>query len=394
MRFFVVTVLIVLLIIGGVFGTIWALGKKPEQVIPVAVPAPAPAPKPQPTTKPAEKVLGPNEVRLLVAARPISSYNAVRLEDISVNGNLKWVDVDRSKIRPGAVPFEGTLDKFAASLGRVAKRDIPPESPLFEADFFEKGTRAGVVAAIPAGKRAMIIDASRLPGVHNLRPGDRIDLVAAITVDMRDVYRVLWSGYNRNNSANAYNGLGRNQMVQPITPGVVTGTSAVPQAWENPEVIASPLREAEFRILVDNGTLVTAAKRGTPGAPLAPDRSGGSLLNNKPGMSGSLDGLTGPPGAPPKPNAANPAAAVDEVMIVMHADEVPALTQALAIGAQIVVIPRSGSAETEEQAKTIPIKAKPVAEKKEVDDRYIIEQVIGKEKSTYVYPGKGEGKGD
>lgn len=385
MRFFVMTVLFVLLIVGGIFGTIWIVKRSttpaPAPVIPAAVPT-LQAPKPvQPTTKPAEKVLGPNEVRVLVASRPIPAYAAVRLEDVTAGGNLVWKDLDKSKIAPGAVPFEGTIDKFGAAIGRVAKKDIPANYPLMQHDFFDAKTRPGLVATIPAGYRAMIIDAARLPGVHNLRAGDHIDLVAAIPVDLKEVNRTMATAHSRFN----YAGMGRDQMITPITPGPIAG--AVPGAWTNPENVASPIREAEVRVLVDNGTLVMSARRGTPGAPLAPDRSGSMPIGGKQGTSGSLDGLTGPPAAPKGSSKEPPV--VDEVMVVMKAAEVPYVTQALAIGAQIIVIPRSGFAETEEQAKTIPIKPKVVV-KSEEGEKNIVEQVIGKDKSTVVFPGVKE----
>jgi Flp pilus assembly protein CpaB len=365
MRFFLMTAVLVIAIIGGVIGTMYLFSKKP-------LPPPVVVVKEEPTTKPGPKVLGPNEVRVLIAARPIAAYKGIGIEDISVNGQLTTQDLDRKAIAPGVVVMEGTLDKLKLAVGRVARRDIPAGKPLFDSDFFHADTREGVVAAIPAGKRAMIIDAARLPGVHNLRAGDRIDLVAAIPVNLKDVNAVVngdhttWNNHNNNF----------------VGPGVVA-TAA--RNWTNPDNISSPIREAEVRVLVDNGVIVMPAHKATPGAPLAPDRSGGSPLGGSRGTSGSLDGLTGPPPAP-KGGAAKtgvPVTPVDEVMIVMSPDEVPLLTQAMAIGAQIIVIPRSGSPETEAQSQTIQIK--PKAEKKE-GDRVIVEEVVGQKRNSIVIP--------
>lgn len=70
-------------------------------------------------------------------------------------------------------------------IGRVMDHDKPAGYAFTESDFMPKGTRAGLVAGIPAGKRSLTIEASKLDGVFGLRPGDHIDLLATSPIDSK-----------------------------------------------------------------------------------------------------------------------------------------------------------------------------------------------------------------
>ncbi|MCP4888066.1 MAG: hypothetical protein GY904_15805, partial [Planctomycetaceae bacterium] len=66
-------------------------------------------------------------------------------------------------------------------MGRVLGRDKNAGSVLTEADFLPKGTKPGVTAGIPPGKFAVTVPASGIPGLEQLRNGDRFDLMIALT---------------------------------------------------------------------------------------------------------------------------------------------------------------------------------------------------------------------
>ena len=68
--------------------------------------------------------------------------------------------------------------------GRVTAREHGALFYFSENDFLPPGTRPGVVGGTPAGKRAITLDASKLKGVHDLKEGDRLDLLASVPVDM------------------------------------------------------------------------------------------------------------------------------------------------------------------------------------------------------------------
>ena len=51
---------------------------------------------------------------------------------------------------------------------------------LQESDFLPPGTRFGMVAGIPLGKRSVVCEAKKIGGIHALQKGDRFDLVVTI----------------------------------------------------------------------------------------------------------------------------------------------------------------------------------------------------------------------
>ncbi len=65
-------------------------------------------------------------------------------------------------------------------IGRVLCRDKQAGMVLTEADLMERGTRPGLVAGIPSGKYAVSIPVSDIPGMEQLRGGDRFDLLVSL----------------------------------------------------------------------------------------------------------------------------------------------------------------------------------------------------------------------
>ena len=68
-------------------------------------------------------------------------------------------------------------------IGRVMNHEKGPGYVFTEADFMPVGTRFGVVAGIPPGKRSFTVEASKISGIHGLQLGDRFDLVGTLPVD-------------------------------------------------------------------------------------------------------------------------------------------------------------------------------------------------------------------
>ncbi|MEM7558103.1 MAG: hypothetical protein AAF394_03195 [Planctomycetota bacterium] len=65
-------------------------------------------------------------------------------------------------------------------IGRVMGRDVKAGQILSKYDLLDKGTRPGLVAGIPVGKFALSIPAAGVPGLEQLRRGDRFDLLVAL----------------------------------------------------------------------------------------------------------------------------------------------------------------------------------------------------------------------
>ena len=121
----------------------------------------------------------PGSVAIPAAARPIPAYTAVKLEHL-VDPNtaqIKWMYLPEESVPPEAILSPTEI------VGRVMKRDKSPGYAFQEAEFLPTGTRSGVVGGIPPGKRAMTLDASRIGGIHALRAGDHLDLLASAPID-------------------------------------------------------------------------------------------------------------------------------------------------------------------------------------------------------------------
>ena len=86
-------------------------------------------------------------------------------------------------VPPDKVPASAILDPNKI-LFRVTAYEKKAGLFFSEADFLPPGTRPGVAGGTPEGKRAITLDAGKLKGVHELREGDHVDLLASIPVDM------------------------------------------------------------------------------------------------------------------------------------------------------------------------------------------------------------------
>ncbi|MFV0444248.1 MAG: hypothetical protein ACK5Q5_11825 [Planctomycetaceae bacterium] len=109
-------------------------------------------------------------------ARPVASYSAITREDL--------IDPQTRQLRVTWIPEAASKDVVLRDLnqivGRVARRDKTTGSVLSDNDFFPKGTRPGIAAGIPPGKRAVSVAVEKIEGLELLRQGDTFDLVAAL----------------------------------------------------------------------------------------------------------------------------------------------------------------------------------------------------------------------
>jgi len=120
----------------------------------------------------------PGTVAVPAAAVPIEAYAEIRLEHLldPRTGTLAAVHLPAGSVLPSTVVDARDL------IGRVLARPKQPGRVFATGDFLPKGTRPGVVAGIPPGKRAMRVDASQVSGLVGLGQGDRFDLLATRAV--------------------------------------------------------------------------------------------------------------------------------------------------------------------------------------------------------------------
>ncbi|MCW8138529.1 MAG: hypothetical protein KIT58_06465 [Planctomycetota bacterium] len=228
----------------------------------------------------------PGTVAVPMAARPIKAYTKMTRDDLwdAKNGRFAVVFLPPDQVTPAM------MTTIADITGRVLGRDKTPGYVFTEDDFLPKGTRPGVVAGIPAGKRALRLEAEKVLGLIGLRAGDRFDLVATVPIDPSKQ-----SGRNAvPNVGGAYGALLAQQLAQ------ASG--------------ANGQKQANVRVVVQGGVVVTPVEtRAVPTSTMSLTQ--GARTQTRP---------------------------VQEMVIAIDPTEVAPLTEAMAIGAVLTCLPRSG----------------------------------------------------
>ncbi len=118
-------------------------------------------------------------VAVPISPRPIPPYKRVGLEDLidPRTGRPSYVFLKPESVR------EEMKVELTSIVGRVLRKEKPAGFAFTERDFAPAGTAPGLSAGIPPGKRAMRLDISKVPGLEDLRPGDRFDLISTIPLD-------------------------------------------------------------------------------------------------------------------------------------------------------------------------------------------------------------------
>lgn len=118
----------------------------------------------------------PGSIPVPISARPIKAYTRVTREDLfdMQKRSLSVIYLTKEQITPEM------LTSLPAVLGRVLDHDKPAGYVFTEADFLPKGTRPGLTAGIPPGKRAYRLQVSQITGVHDLQAGDHLDVIANV----------------------------------------------------------------------------------------------------------------------------------------------------------------------------------------------------------------------
>jgi Flp pilus assembly protein CpaB len=219
-------------------------------------------------------------VAIPIAARTIPTYTRVTRDHF-------W-DPNRSQftslyLSPKSVTKE-MLTNISDIIGRVLDHEKPAGYVFTEADFLPKGTREGIVAGIPAGKRAIRVPADKVEGLYGLRMGDRFDLVATLAIEA-----------GRGTQNFDFGGVYGQQM----------SLQAMLSNWQ---------KQATVQVMVQNGVVVEPMT--TRQVPVFSNTlTQGGITRMRP---------------------------VQEIVIAVDPDEVAPLTEAMAVSAKISTVPRSG----------------------------------------------------
>jgi Flp pilus assembly protein CpaB len=210
----------------------------------------------------------------------IPAYTKITRDDLwdLKNHNLSVIYLPKGAVSPEMITNINQI------LGRVLNHNKEPGYAFTKDDFFPPGTRPGLVAGIPAGKRAMRVDATKVQGLVGLMPGDRFDLVATIPISVA-------TG------------------AQPVQAAGVYGQQLALQ-----NQLTNWQKQATVRVLVQNGMIVEPMS--TRQVPVSVNTLTSGLVNRE--------------------------KVVQEIVIGVEPGEVARLTEALAVSAEISCVPRSG----------------------------------------------------
>ena len=211
----------------------------------------------------------------------IPAYARVRRDHLWDRANNQLAMV---YLPPRAVTKE-MLVNIPDIIGRVLEFEKEPGYVFTEADFLPKGTREGIVAGIPAGKRAIRISADQVEGLFGLNAGDRFDLLATMPINA-----------NRGGAQNF-------NLAGPYSQELAL--QAQLSNWD---------KQATVRVIVQNAVIVAA-------------------MNTR-SVTTVQSTLTEGAAARTRP--------VQEAVIAIEPGEVALLTEAMAVQAKLTTIPRSG----------------------------------------------------
>ena len=156
-------------------------------------------------------------IAIPAAGVAIPTYTQIRVEHLvdPRTGDLRAVYLPEGSLLPE------TFIDAKLIVGRVLSVDKQPGQVFSESDFYPIGTREGIVAGIPAGKRALRIDATKVSGIVGLARGDRFDLIATF-----DVAAKMGGGVKMQGAG--MNGFGRLGSSVRATPIVASGAVVQP----------------------------------------------------------------------------------------------------------------------------------------------------------------------
>jgi Flp pilus assembly protein CpaB len=237
---------------------------------------------------------------------------------------------------PGAVTKE-MLTRLPEVIGRVLNHDKAPGYVFTDADFMPDGTREGLVAGIPAGKRAIRVPADDVDGLYGLHAGDRFDLVATMPID---------GGRTGSGQAFDFGGVFADQLA----------LEARLSNWQ---------KQATVQVIAQNGVIVEAMT--TRQIPMVQTSlADGARTRTRP---------------------------VQEVVIAVDPTEVARLTEAMAVEAKIWMVPRSGRPDDPMTSRTPDLHpVSPFSDGSEVGGRgdgssyRVVETIMGQRRELTAVP--------
>jgi Flp pilus assembly protein CpaB len=273
----------------------------------------------------------------LIAISPTGDRVETAVREARVVGQgIVFVTREGLEIPEGnAVELGGALLSLNDIIGRVVAREKQAGYGFKEENFLPKGTRPGITGGVPPGMQALTLDANRLDGIHALKPGDKVDLMATIP----DGQLARFGGSDDSRLPGA----------------ALVAAAAKPPRGSQP---------GEARLLAEGAVLVTPVTARAE-AFKSNSLTQGSQVRNMP---------------------------VQEVVLAVERDDLPGLTEALALEVDLVCIAHSsrpdqqGEPPVPEGLVAVPVAARPVAALSQVVRDDVFHPRTRRQKLIYLTP--------
>ncbi|MFO0865646.1 MAG: RcpC/CpaB family pilus assembly protein, partial [Gemmataceae bacterium] len=253
----------------------------------------------------------PGTVPVLLTTKEVPPYTKISRDhifDAKGKPNLFY-------LTPKEIEEKGIYTDFNKILGRVTSQEVRAGYAFSEKNLLPEGTRPGIAGGVPVGKRALVIEAGKINGVHSLKAGDHVDLIASFHLDASKNDKVM-------------------------------------QALYTAEQGGTPKKKANVKVLAENSVVVKQV-----------------FLRQSPTTTSSLtQGMR----TQMKP--------VEEIILALSPEEIAGLTEAMAIGADIVAVTRSGQPGGDTEPSSIQPKAPPAPKVA------TIEMISGSKRDMVVVP--------
>jgi Flp pilus assembly protein CpaB len=215
------------------------------------------------------------KVPVLMAGQNIPAFTRVTRDHL-VNPETK--EAANFWLVPEQIP-PGVMQNLSEIAGRVLKHDKRAGFFFTEDDFLPVGTRPGIVAGIPAGKRSITLDANSIQGVAGLRSGDRFDVIATVPPSKRPASaRSPAFGSSRGQAAPAESRPSVQVVVEDgavVMPVYVRGVPTTSHGFSGQQTSNKPVQEIVLAIapeevskltamLAQDATLTAVARSGLP----------------------------------------------------------------------------------------------------------------------------------
>lgn len=218
-------------------------------------------------SKAAKKEPPPGTVAVPLAVRPLKAFSVITREDLfdPKTNAMKVIHLPTEE-----VARRGIITSFNDLLGRVVNRDKSTGYSFTEKDLLPQGTRSGLVAGIPPGKRAIALDMSKVHGVVYLKSGDHFDLLAAWPIKSSDLGKKLAAELHGAKRAGVKVVVNDGIVITPVVPVKKAGKKIGDRPPPEQEIIVAvdaeeigPLTEA----LATNAEMTCVARSGRPDDP-------------------------------------------------------------------------------------------------------------------------------